>query len=137
MKLNVQGKNGLSLSDLWSEKGPETYLGLQIADFPNLFTVTGPGSPSVLSNMICSIEQHVNFIATLIGTMESNHVKSIECTQEAQREWSKAVTARAAPTMLMSPSCKSWYLGSNVEGRKFLSMIISPKFIIYIIILLI
>ena len=133
MKLNVQGKNGLSLSDLWSEKGPETYLGLQIADFPNLFTVTGPGSPSVLSNMICSIEQHVNFIATLIGTMESNHVNSIECTQEAQREWSKAVTARAAPTMLMSPSCKSWYLGSNVEGKRNFCRLSYPRYLLFIL----
>jgi cyclohexanone monooxygenase len=124
MKLNLQGRNGMLLSEVWRE-GPSSYLGLQIAGFPNLFTINGPGSPSVLSNMICSIEQHVNFISTLISRAEESKVKTVECSLESQEEWSHTVTKRAEPTMLMSPSCKSWYLGSNVKGK-------SRKFMIYL-----
>ena len=121
VRLNLTGKNGMTLKDLWKD-GPESYMGIQISGFPNLFTITGPGSPSVLSNMIVSIEQHVDFIADMIHHVEKHSMQSIECDQHAQDQWCEEIHVRASPTMLMSSNCSSWYLGSNISGkpRKFM-----------------
>jgi len=119
--LNLIGRNNTSLKEVWKD-GPESYMGLQIHQFPNLFTITGPGSPSVLSNMIVSIEQHVNFISDMITYTIENQIEKVECEKRAQDMWCEEVHERAAPTMLMSKNCSSWYLGSNVSGkpRKFM-----------------
>lgn len=115
LALNIHGRDGLPLRDVWKE-GPVTLLGLQIPGFPNLFTVTGPGSPSVLTNMPVSIEQHVEWITRCIGWMRENGVPSIEASAEAAAEWGAHVDEAANRTLL--PGVRhSWYLGANVPGK--------------------
>ncbi len=116
LSIDIRGKNQLALKDKW-EAGPRTYLGLQVAGFPNLFTITGPGSPSVLSNMIVSIEQHVDWIADCISHMDARQLRTIEATESAEQSWIEHVNTVANGTMLTAPSCNSWYLGANIPGK--------------------
>ena len=113
-KMDIRGKNDLSLKDKWSE-GPKTYLGLQVAGFPNLFMITGPGSPSVLSNMPMSIEQHIDWIANLLQYIRKHHIKSVEAGVDAETAWVAHVNEVAEPTMYMLAN--SWYLGANIPGK--------------------
>ncbi|PKB62291.1 MAG: cyclohexanone monooxygenase [SAR202 cluster bacterium Ae2-Chloro-G3] len=113
-KMDIRGKNGLSLKDKWSE-GPKTYLGLQVAGFPNLFMITGPGSPSVLSNMPMSIEQHIDWIANLLQYIRKHHIKSVEAGVDAETAWVAHVNEVAEPTMYVLAN--SWYLGANIPGK--------------------
>ena len=114
--VDITGRAGQSLKDTWSE-GPKSYLGLQIAGFPNMFTVTGPGSPSVLSNMLCSIEQHVDWITDCIQHLRNESHTTIEADVAAQEQWVEHVRQVADGTMLTTPSCSSWYLGVNIPGK--------------------
>ncbi|HEX2575477.1 MAG TPA: NAD(P)/FAD-dependent oxidoreductase [Aquihabitans sp.] len=114
LRIDVRGRDGVALRDEWAA-GPHTYLGLGIAGFPNLFTVTGPGSPSVLTNMIVSIEHHVDWIADCIDHLRSNGLSAIEATAEAQEGWIEFVNGVAGMTLF--PTCNSWYLGANVPGK--------------------
>ncbi|MDA0790067.1 MAG: NAD(P)/FAD-dependent oxidoreductase [Proteobacteria bacterium] len=114
--IDIKGREGVSLKSRW-EAGPRTYLGLQVAGFPNLFTITGPGSPSVLSNMIVSIEQHVEWITDCIAHMDEHQYRAIEPTPEAEQKWIEHVNQAANGTMLTAPSCNSWYLGANIPGK--------------------
>ena len=115
LRMNVRGRDGLSLAEAWAA-GPRNYLGLQIAGFPNLFTVTGPGSPSVLCNMPVAIEQHVEWITDCIAHMRKSGLKRIEPSDEAVDSWVAQVSAAADATLL--PQAKSsWYLGANVPGK--------------------
>ena len=114
--VSITGRSGTKLKDKW-ENGPRSYLGLQIAGFPNLFTVTGPGSPSVLSNMLVSIEQHCDWITDCIHHMNRNGLNTIEAEQQAEDQWVKHVFEVADGTMLTAPSCSSWYLGVNIPGK--------------------
>lgn len=115
LALNIRGRDGIALRDLWRE-GPKTLLGLQIPGFPNLFTISGPGSPSVLTNMPVSIEQHAEWIADCIAWLRENGVASIEASTEAAAEWGAHVNEVAGRTLL--PSVRhSWYLGANVPGK--------------------
>ena len=82
-KIDIRGRNGLALRDKWAE-GPKTYLGLQAAGFPNMFMITGPGSPSVLSNMPVSIEQHIDFIADFITWMRQRGIQTAEADPQAE-----------------------------------------------------
>ncbi|MCZ6618868.1 MAG: NAD(P)/FAD-dependent oxidoreductase [Gammaproteobacteria bacterium] len=116
LKANIQGRDGLRLVDKWRD-GPVAYLGLQMFGFPNLFTVTGPGSPSVLSNMLVAIEQHVNWIGDCIKYLGDHNIQHIEPTSEAETDWVAHVNDVARGTMYTTPSCSSWYLGSNVPGK--------------------
>jgi len=116
LKANVRGRDGRSLADKW-RYGPVAYLGLQMQGFPNLFTVTGPGSPSVLCNMLVAIEQHVNWIGDCIAHMRNNGFKSIEPLAESEDEWIAHVNEVAQGTMYTAPSCNSWYLGANIAGK--------------------
>ena len=116
LKSNVVGKNGVALQDKW-QFGPAAYLGLQISGFPNLFMVTGPGSPSVLCNMLVAIEQHINWISDCISHMESNGLSRIEPTEQAEEQWVAHVNQVAEGTMYTTPSCNSWYLGANIPGK--------------------
>jgi cyclohexanone monooxygenase len=113
-RIDIRGVSGVTLQDAWFE-GPKSYLGLAVAGFPNLFTVTGPGSPSVLGNVVISIEQHVEWIADLIEHMRSKQLDRVEADTAAQEEWSAHVTAAAAQTLMMKG--KSWYLGANIPGK--------------------
>ena len=114
MKVDITGRDGLALQDAWAE-GPKTYLGLSVAGFPNLFTVTGPGSPSVLTNMLPSIEHHVEWIADCVAWIEQHGGGALEATPEAQEEWVAHVN-EVGDTSLY-PRCNSWYLGSNIPGK--------------------
>jgi cyclohexanone monooxygenase len=113
-KIDIRGAAGATLLRAWAE-GPKSYLGIAVAGFPNLFTVTGPGSPSVLGNVVTSIEQHVEWIAELIDYMRANKFDRVEAEGAAQETWSAHVTAAAAQTLMMKG--KSWYLGANVPGK--------------------
>ena len=115
LRMDIRGRDGLSLANEWAA-GPRNYLGLQVAGFPNLFMVTGPGSPSVLCNMPVAIEQHVEWITDCIAHMRTNGLKRIEPRNEAVDSWVAQVNAAANATLL--PQAKhSWYLGANVPGK--------------------
>ncbi len=116
LRMDIRGKAGRTLAAHW-EAGPRTYLGLQMHGFPNLFTITGPGSPSVLSNMIVSIEQHVDWIADCIEHLGRHQLRTIEATRTAEETWIAHVNEAAEGTMLTAPSCHSWYLGANIPGK--------------------
>ena len=114
LKIDIQGRNGRSLRQKWQE-GPRTYLGLMTSGFPNLFMVTGPGSPSVLSNMIVSIEQHVDWITDCMEQLRSRHLDCIEATEEAEDAWVAHVNEVGDSTLY--PLANSWYMGANVPGK--------------------
>ncbi len=113
-RIDIRGRGGVALADAWAD-GPRTYLGLAVAGFPNLFTITGPGSPSVLSNMIVSIEQHVDWITDCIAHLRERGLAEIEATPEAEAEWVDHVAKAAATTLF--PDADSWYIGANVPGK--------------------
>ncbi|HEX4979231.1 MAG TPA: NAD(P)/FAD-dependent oxidoreductase [Acidimicrobiales bacterium] len=115
-RIDIRGRDGVSLKEKWAE-GPRAYLGLVTAGFPNLFLVTGPGSPSVLSNMMVSIEQHVDFIADAIAYMRAEDLASMDADEAAEEEWIGHVNEVAVGTPFTAPSCNSWYLGANIEGK--------------------
>lgn len=115
LALDIRGGNGVSLRDTWSA-GPRTFLGLQTVGFPNLFTITGPGSPSVLTNMPTAIEQHADWIANCIRYMRERGLDRIEATAEASDRWVEHVNEAAHATLLPMAS-SSWYLGANVPGK--------------------
>ena len=127
-RIDIRGKDGERLADKWAE-GPRTYLGLSVAGFPNLFTITGPGSPSVLTNMLPTIEQHVDWIADCIGTMRERNFRRIEATQDAETGWVAEVNRIADGTLF--PTCNSWYLGANIPGkpRVFMPYIGFPPYV--------
>lgn len=114
LKIDIRGRDGLSLRDKWAA-GPVNYLGLQVSGFPNLFTITGPGSPSVLTNMMVAIEQHVEWVTDCISFMvERDHVR-IEATDAAQDAWVAHVNEVANGTLYVS--CHNWYQGYNIPGK--------------------
>lgn len=110
----ISGRGGATLKEAWSA-GPRSYLGLMCAGFPNLFTVTGPGSPSVLSNVIVSIEQHVDWIAGCLAHLRQHNLSTIEPEQAAQDDWVAHVNEVAHRTLY--PQANSWYMGANVPGK--------------------
>ena len=112
--IDIRGANGLLLRDKWAD-GPRTLLGLQTAGFPNLFTITGPGSPSVLSNMVVSIEQHVDWISDCLIHLRKLGLARIEASQEAEERWMDHVADMAAGTLY--PQANSWYVGANIPGK--------------------
>jgi cyclohexanone monooxygenase len=125
--IDIRGRDDVSLRDAWSD-GPRTYLGLGVVGFPNLFSITGPGSPSVLTNMVVAIEQHVEWIATCIDYLGQHDYRGIEATTDAQDAWVAWVNMVADLTLY--PRCNSWYLGANVPGkpRVFMPLIGFPPY---------
>ena len=115
LALNIEGEHGRTLRSEW-EAGPVSYLGLQIPGFPNLFTITGPGSPSVLTNMPTAIEQHVDWIADCISHMRETGTTRIEASAAEAEIW-RIETTRAAEATLLPMASSSWYLGANVPGK--------------------
>ena len=113
-RIDIRGTEGLALAEKWAA-GPRTYLGLATAGFPNLFLVTGPGSPSVLSNMVTSIEQHVDWITDHIRYLEDRGLPRSEASPEAEDAWVQHVNDAADMTLF--PQANSWYLGANVPGK--------------------
>ncbi len=114
LKVDIRGRGGRSLKEKW-EAGPVTYLGLGVADFPNFFAITGPGSPSVLANMIVATQQHVEWISDCLDYLDARGLSRIEATPEAESAWVEHVNAVADRTIF--PSCNSWYVGANIPGK--------------------
>jgi cation diffusion facilitator CzcD-associated flavoprotein CzcO len=114
LKIDIRGRGGLPLKEKWSE-GPRAYLGVALAGFPNLFTITGPGSPSVLTNMLPTIEQHVEWIADMIQYMRERRIGQMEPSGQAEDEWVSHVGEMAGRTLRYT--CSSWYLGVNIPGK--------------------
>jgi cation diffusion facilitator CzcD-associated flavoprotein CzcO len=115
LAMDITGSDGRSLRQDWAA-GPRTYLGVQVPGYPNMFTVTGPGSPSVLANMPVAIEQHTQWIARCIGHMRDHGLTRIEADAKAAEEWGAHVNDAASQTLLPMAN-HSWYLGANVPGK--------------------
>jgi cyclohexanone monooxygenase len=113
-KIDIVGREGRTLNQKWSE-GPRTYLGLMSAGFPNLFVITGPGSPSVLSNMIVSIEQHVDWISGCLAYIRDHGLVTMEAEKTAEDKWVEHVNEVAYTTLY--PQANSWYMGANIPGK--------------------
>ena len=126
--IDITGRGGLSLRDKWAA-GPITYLGLMTAGFPNMFMITGPGSPSVLTNMIVSIEQHVDWIAACLAHLRSRGTPCIEATVEAEETWVQHV--REVGERTLYPQTNSWYVGANIPGKPRVFMPYIGGFLIY------
>ncbi len=114
VSVDITGRDGIRLADKWAD-GPKTYLGLTSVGFPNFFTITGPGSPSVLSNMAVSIEQHVDWIADCLEDLRRDGFDVIEATPTAEDGWGLHVNDCANITLY--PQANSWYMGANVPGK--------------------
>ena len=112
--LNLKGRGGRTLDQQWTD-GPHTYLGITVAGFPNLFTITGPQSPSVLSNMPVSIEQHVEWITDCIDNMRKTGKTTIEATPKAQEQWVAHVNEVVNATLMTGAN--SWYMSANIPGK--------------------
>lgn len=114
LKVDFRGRGGVSLKEKWNE-GPKTYLGLTVVGFPNLFMITGPGSPSVLTNMLPSIEQHVDFIADCLEAVRAKGKIVIEPEPQAQEAWVGHVGE--VSNITLRSTCSSWYVGANIPGK--------------------
>ncbi|RVU35990.1 NAD(P)/FAD-dependent oxidoreductase [Hwanghaeella grinnelliae] len=113
-EIDIRGIDGTRLADKWNG-GPTTYLGLMVAGFPNMFIVTGPGSPSVKSQMIHSIEQHIDWVSDLLKTAVERQVHRVEADMEAETNWVSHVNEVADATLY--PKANSWYIGANIPGK--------------------
>ncbi len=127
-RIRINGRGGQPLADTW-RAGPRNYLGLAVNGFPNMFMITGPGSPSVLTNMLPSIEQHVEWVGDAIDYLRQHDLTTIEAKREAEDEWLGHVNDVAGQTLFFG--CNSWYLGANVPGkpRVFMPYIGFPAYI--------
>ena len=119
LNMDIRGSNGVLLSHKWQD-GPRTYLGLMTSGFPNLFIITGPGSPSVISNMVTSIEQHVDWIANCLAYLDAHQFRQIEAIQQAEDDWVAHVNEVAGCTLY--PLADSWYLGANIPDKPHVFM---------------
>ena len=128
LKMNITGSKGKPLAECW-HAGPQTFMGVAVHGFPNFFTITGPGSPSVLTNMLPSIEQHVNLLTKFLLQAQSTDQNRIEAKLDAQEAWVKHVNSIASKTIY--PGCNSWYLGANVPNkpRVFMPYIGFPDYV--------
>lgn len=114
LALDLRGADGQTIQDVWKE-GPKTYLGLAVSGFPNLFTITGPGSPSVLANVLRSIEHHIDWITDCLASMRREGTNRIEATSEAQNDWVAHVNDVADKTLFTKGP--SWYMGADIPGK--------------------
>ncbi|MFZ1163435.1 flavin-containing monooxygenase [Mycobacterium sp.] len=121
-RIDIKGRDGASLAEFWAGQGPLSYLGLAVAGFPNLFTIQGPGSPSAATNFVAALEQHVEWIGDCIDYLRTNGIRTIEASATAQQDWIDHATSLVAATVLVHPSCNSWYNGGNVPGKKRMYM---------------
>ncbi|ODQ92799.1 flavin-containing monooxygenase [Mycolicibacterium holsaticum] len=121
-RIDIRGRDGMSLAEFWASEGPFTYLGLAVAGFPNLFIVQAPGSPAPATNFVAALEQHVEWIGDCIAHLRDHGYRTIEALPEAQREWIEHTSELVAPTVLVHPTCNSWYNGANVAGKKRMYM---------------
>jgi cation diffusion facilitator CzcD-associated flavoprotein CzcO len=115
-RIDIRGRGGRLLRDAWAD-GARTLLGIQTAGFPNFFTITGPGSPSVLANMVVCAEQHIEWIGACLVHLREHGYRTVEPTVDAQDAWVDTVNQAAVGTMYTAPTCNSWYLGDNIPGK--------------------
>jgi cation diffusion facilitator CzcD-associated flavoprotein CzcO len=115
LRIDIRGRGGLALQEKWAD-GPLTYLGIQIAGFPNMFVITGPGSPSVLTNMPLSIEHHVEWISDCIAHLHERGLTRVEASEDAEQAWVDHVRQVAEATLF--PLANSWYVGANIPGKR-------------------
>ncbi len=113
-RIDIRGRDGIALKEQWAT-GPRSYLGVAVAGFPNLFVITGPGSPSVLTNVVVAIEQHVAWTADCLAEIARRGAATIEATPDAQEQWVAHVNEVADRTLF--PSTNSWYMGANIPGK--------------------
>jgi cyclohexanone monooxygenase len=128
-KIAITGRKGLTLAEKWGA-GPRAYLGIASAGFPNLFTITGPGSPSVLASMIQAIEQHVDWLADCMAHMRDVGAATIEPKREDEDAWVEHVTD--VSTVSLRSTCSSWYVGTNIPGRPRVFMPYIGGFPVYV-----
>ncbi|WP_067168733.1 flavin-containing monooxygenase [Microtetraspora niveoalba] len=114
-RIDIRGARGARIGDAWGE-GPVTYLGMAIPGFPNLFTVNGPGSPSVLANMVLTAEQQVDWVVDLLADCRSRGVTEVEARADSAAKWTGHVDEVAHRTLF--PKADSWYVGANIEGKR-------------------
>lgn len=128
LRIDIRGQSGVTIQEKWRE-GPKALLGLSISGFPNMFTINGPGSPSVLSNMIMSIEQHVEWIDDCIEYMSQRGYATVDAEQEAENEW--AAHVKEISDGFLYSGCNSWWSGSNIEGkpRLFMAYVGYPQYV--------
>ena len=113
-RIDIRGRGGVSLTEKWRD-GPKTYLGLMVAGFPNLFTITGPGSPSILTNVVMAIEQHVDWVGDCLAYMARHAAATIEAEPKAEEDWVNHVREVAETTLHVQAN--SWYMGANIPGK--------------------
>lgn len=117
LKIDIEGRNGKTIQEKWEDgRNVKTYLGLMMESFPNLFMITGPQSPSVLTNMPAAIEQHVDWIDQCIEYLEEKGIQTIEAQKESELEWAKQCDDLANQTLY--PYTNSWYTGANIDGEQ-------------------
>lgn len=121
-RIDVRGRDGMSLAEFWATRGPYSYLGIAVSGFPNLFVIQAPGSPSAATNFVAALEQHVEWIGDCLSHLRAHGHRTIEALPDAQHAWIEHTTALVAPTVLVHPTCNSWYNGGNVPGKKRMYM---------------
>jgi cyclohexanone monooxygenase len=128
LRMEIRGSGGTRLRDVWGQ-GAETYLGLGVAGFPNMFTLSGPGSPSVLTNMVYSIEQHVDWVSDCLRHLRSHGLQRIEAEAAPQSAWGEELNALSAGSLIATGN--SWYTGANIPGkpRRFMVHMIYPAYV--------
>jgi cyclohexanone monooxygenase len=128
-RMRITGRDGVTLAEKW-QAGPRAYLGVASTGFPNLFTITGPGSPSVLASMIQAIEQHVDWMADCMAHMRDIGAETVEPIQHYQDEWIEHVNG--VSKVSLRSTCSSWYVGANIPGRPRVFMPYIGGFPIYV-----
>src|SRR4029079_6434251 len=128
-RIRITGRRGQTLAEKW-RAGPRAYLGVATVGFPNLFTITGPGSPSVLASMIQAIEQHVDWMADCMAHMREVAATTIEPLQADEDEWVEHVNE--VSKISLRSTCSSWYVGTNIAGRPRVFMPYIGGFPIYV-----
>jgi cyclohexanone monooxygenase len=128
LRIDIRGRAGRSLRDKWKD-GPKTYLGLMTEGFPNMFIITGPGSPSALVNMVVGIEHHVDWIIDCMAYLEKHGLTTIEASAPSEDAWVQHVNDTANRTLL--PTANSWFLGANIPGKPRVFMLYAQKMGVY------
>jgi cation diffusion facilitator CzcD-associated flavoprotein CzcO len=117
-RIDVRGRDKALLREFWAAEGPQAYLGLQVAGFPNLFMIQGPGSPALTSNFVTGLEQIVDWIADCLLHLRAGGHQVIEALPSAQEQWAGHVASFTEGNVLSHPACSSWWNGGNVPGKK-------------------
>jgi len=121
-RMDIRGNGGILLRDAWTREGPGSYLGLQVAGFPNLFMVIGPGSPGALANVATSLEFQIDWIGDCIAHIRERGLRTVEARSDAQAAWVKHMNSLVEGSVALHPSCNSWWIGANVPGKKRMFM---------------